>query len=120
MVFNFFYHCNDLWGGCSDVTSIQNSIDSSKPLSNDDLDLFSPLGSSSIVDIPDANHLSNKKESNELSYEQETSKCKQENGVDAENLECNLPQPIAGRRKVKEMLNERKDKKLIGKFCQEA
>ena len=61
VVFTFFDVCNDLWGGCPAATSMQNSIDSSKPLSSDDLDSFSPVGSSSILDIADAKELSNEK-----------------------------------------------------------
>ena len=66
----FFNFCNDLWGSCSALTNIENSTDSSKPLSNDDLDTFSLVGS---------------KESNELSNEHEISKCQKENEVDADN-----------------------------------
>ena len=87
VVFTFFDHCNDLWGGCPAVTSIQNSIDSSKLLSNDDSDSFSflPVGSSSILSISDPKNLSNEKESNKLSNEQEISKCQEENDVDDDN-----------------------------------
>ena len=119
MVFTFFDHCNDLWGGCPAVTSIKNSIDSSKPLSNDDSDSFSPAGSSSILNISDAKDLSNEKESDKLSNEQEFSKCHEENDVDDDNSECDLPQPSARRRKVEEMLNGKKGKKLTTKFSQE-
>ena len=78
-VFTFFDFCNVLWGDCPAVTSIQNSIDSSKPLLNDDSDSFSPFGSSYILDIADAKSLSNEKESNELSIKQEISE-KRERG----------------------------------------
>ena len=61
-----------------------------------------------------------KLEINELSNEQEISKCQEENDVDADNSDCDVPQPRATRRKVEEMLNERKDKKLTTKFSQEA
>ena len=91
VVFTFFDFCNDSWGGCPAVTSIQNCINSSKPLSNDDSDSFSPVGSSSILDIADAKDFSNEKESNELSNEQEISKCQEENDADADNSECDFP-----------------------------
>ena len=119
VVFTFSAFCDDLWGGCPSVTGMQNSIDSSKPLLNDDSDWVSPVGSSSILDIADTKDLSNEKESNELSNEQEISNCQEENDVDADNSECDLLQPTARRRKVEEMLNERKDKKLTTKFSQE-
>ena len=109
-----------MWVGCATVTNIQNSIDFSKPLSNDDLDSFSPIGSSYILDIADSKDLSNEKESNELSNEQRISKCQEENDVDAENSECDLLQPSARCRKVGEMLKERKDKKLTTKYSHEA
>ena len=112
MVFTFFNFCNDLGGGCPAVTNIENSIDSLKALSNDDLDSFSLIGSSSILDISDGKDLSNEKESNELSTEHEVSKCQKENNVRADNSECHLPQPSARHRKVEEMLNKRKGKKL--------
>ena len=101
------------------VTSIQNIIDSLKPLSNDDSDSFSPVVSSSKLDIAGANDLSNEKESNELSNEKEISKCQVENDVDSDNSECDLLRLSARRRKVEEMLYERKDKKLTLKFSQE-
>ena len=110
MVFTFFNYCNDLWSGCPAVTSIQNSIDSSKALSNDDSDSFSSIGCSSILDIADAKDLANQKKTNELSNEQKISKCQEENDVDADNSECDLPQPSIRRRKVEEMLNKRRDK----------
>ena len=108
-----------MWDGCPAVTSIQNIIDSLKPLSNGDSDSFSPVVSSSILDIAGANDLSNEKESNELSNEKEISKCQVENDVDSDNSECDLPHLSARRRKVEEMLYERKDKKLTTKFSQE-
>ena len=43
---------------------------------------------------------------------QEISKCEEQNDADAENSKCDLPQFSAKCRKVEEMLNERKDKKL--------
>ena len=55
--------------------------------------------------------LSNEKERNELSNKQEISKCQDENDVDADYSECDRTQPNARRRKVEEMLNERKGKK---------
>ena len=58
-VFTFFNFCNDSWGGCPAVTSIKNNIDSPKLLSNDDSDLFLPVGSSCMLDITDAKDLSN-------------------------------------------------------------
>ena len=119
VVFTFSAFCNDLWGGCPSVTGIQNSIDSSKPLLNDDSDWVSPVGPSSILDIADTKDLSNEKESNELSNEQEISNCQEENDVDADNSACDSLQPSARRRKVEEMLNERKGKKLTTKFSQE-
>ena len=109
-----------MWGGCPPVTSIQNSIDSSKPLSNDDSDSFSPVGSSSILNIADVKDLSNQKENNKLSNKQEISKCHEEHDVDADNSEYDLPQPSARRRNFEEMLEERKDKKLTAKFSQKA
>ena len=119
-VFTFFNFCNDSWVGCPAVTSIKNNIDSPKLVSNGDSDLFSSVGSSCVLDITDAKDLSNEKEIHELSNEQEISKCQEEHDVDAGNSECDLPQLRATRRKVKEMLNERKDKKLTTKFSQEA
>ena len=110
VVFTFFNYCKDLCSGCSAVTSIQNSIDSSKALSNDDSDSFSSIGSSSILDIADSKDLANQKKSNELSNEQKISMCQEENDVDADNSECDLPQPSTRRRKVEEMLNKRRDK----------
>ena len=118
--FTFFDYCNDLWGVCPAVTSIENSIDSSKSLSNDYSDSFSPVGSSSVLDIEDAKDFSNKKETSEFSNEQEISKCLEENDVDADNSECDLPQPSARHKKFKEMLNKRKQKKLTTKFSQES
>ena len=112
VVFSFFDFCNDLWGGCPAVTSIQNSINSSKPLSNDNSNSFSPVDSGSILDIVDIRYLSNEKESNELSNQQEISKCQEENDTDADKSECNLQQHSARRTKVQEMLNERKGKKF--------
>ena len=77
-----------MWGGCPAVTSIQNSIDFSKPLLNDDSDSFSTVGSSSMLDTADAKDLSNEKENNELSNEQEILTCQEENDIDADNSEC--------------------------------
>ena len=102
------------------MARIQNNINSSKQSSNDNSDSISPVGSSSILDIADVKDLSNEKESNELSNKQEISKCQDENDVDADNSECDLTQPNARRRKVEEMLNERKGKKWTTKFSQEA
>ena len=120
VVFTFFDFCNDLWVGCPALTTMQNSINSSKQLSNDDSDSFSPVGFSSILDIADVKDLSNEKESKELSNKQEISKCQGKNDVDADNSGCDPTQPNARWRKVEEMLNERKDKKWITKFSQEA
>ena len=119
VVFTFFDYCNDLWGVCPGVASIENSIDSSQPFSNDYSDSFSPVGSSCVLDIVDAKDLSNK-ETSEFSNKQKISKCQEKNEVDADNSECDLPQPSTRHRKVKEILNERKDKKLTTKFSQEA
>ena len=69
VVLTFFDFSNDLWGSYPAVTSIQNSIDSSRPLWIDDSDSFSPVDSSSIIDIADAKDLSNENKSNELSNE---------------------------------------------------
>ena len=99
---------------------MQNSIDYSKPLLSDDLDSFSPVGSSSVLDTADAKELSNEKESKELSNEQEISNYQEENDIDVDNSEYNLPQPSTRLRNVEEMLNKRKDKKLTTKFIQEA
>ena len=104
---------------CGVIAQLLQVYDSSKPLSNDVSDSFSPVVSSSILDITDAKDVSNEKESNKLLNEQEISKCQEENDVDADNSECDLPQPSAKRRKVEEMLNERKDKKLTKKLSQE-
>ena len=93
------------------LTSIQNSINSSKQLSNDNSDSIWPVGSSSILDIADVKDLSNEKESNELSNKQEISKCQDENDADAGNSECDPTQPNARPRKVEEMLNEKKGEK---------
>ena len=120
VVNSFFDFCNDFWGGYPAVTSIQNSINSSKPLPNDNSNSFSPVGSGSILDIVDAKYLSNEKESNELSNQQEISKCQEENDTDTDNSECDLQQHSGRRTKVQEMLNERKDKKITTKFSQEA
>ena len=112
MVFTFFNFCNELGCGYLAVTNIENSIDSLKSLSNDNLDSFSLVCSSSILDISGYKDLSNEKESNELSTEHEVSKFQKENNVDTDNSECDLPQPSARHRKVEEMLNKRKGKKL--------
>ena len=120
VVFTFFDFCNDLCVGCPALTSIQNSINTSKQLSNDNSDSFSPVGFSSILDIADVKDLWNEKEIKELSNEQEISKCQGENVVDADNSECDPTQPNARWTKVEEMLNERKDKKWTTKFSQEA
>ena len=61
-----------------------------------------------------------KKKCKELSNEQEISNCQEENDIDADNSECNLLQPSTRLRKVEEMLNKRKGKKLTTKFIQEA
>ena len=61
-----------------------------------------------------------KKKCKELSNEQEISNCQEENDIDADNSECNLLQPNTRLRKVEEMLNKRKGKKLTTKFIQEA
>ena len=53
--------------------------------------------------------LSTENKSNELLIKQEISKCQEEPDIDADNSECDLVQPSARHRKVKEMLNERKD-----------
>ena len=95
-----------MWSGCPAVASIQNSIDSLKPLSNDDSGSFSPVGSSSVLDdIAGSKDLSNEKESDELSNEQE-------NDADADNSECHLSQPSRKHRKVEEMLNARERTKI--------
>ena len=120
VVNSFFDFRNDFWGGYPAVTSIQNSINSSKPLPNDNSNSFSPVGTGSILDIVDAKYLSNEKESNELSNQQEISKCQEENDTDTDNSECDLQQHSGRRTKVQEMLNERKDKKITTKFSQEA
>ena len=112
VVFTFFNFCNEFGCGCPAVTNIENSIDSLKSLSNDDLDSFLLVCSSSILDISGGRDLSNEKESNELSTEHEVSKFQKENNVDADNSGCDLPQPSARHRKVEEMLNKRKGKKL--------
>ena len=111
VVFTFFDFCNDLWVGCPALTTMQNSINSSKQLSNDNSDSIWPVGSSSILDIADVKDLSNEKESNELSNKQEISKCQDENDADAGNSECDPTQPNARPRKVEEMLNEKKGEK---------
>ena len=82
-------------GSCPTVTSIQNNIDSWKPLSNDDSDPFSPVRYSTILVIADAKDFSNEKDSKELSNEQEIYKFQEENNVDADNSECDLLKPGA-------------------------
>ena len=70
---------------CGVIAQLLQVYDSSKPLSNDVSDSFSPVVSSSILDITDAKDVSNEKESNKLLNEQEISKCQEENDVDADN-----------------------------------
>ena len=119
MISTFFNYCNNSWGDYPAFTSIQNRTDSSKPLSKDYSDSFSPIGSSSIIDIAYTKDLSTEKESKELLIKQEISKCQEENDVDTNKSECDLLQPSSRCRKIEEILNKRKDERLITKFIQE-
>ena len=53
--------------------------------------------------------LSTENQSNELLMEQEISKCQEGPDVDVDNSECDLLQPSARRRKVEEILDEKKE-----------
>ena len=119
MISTFLNYCNNSWGDYPAFTSIQNRTDSSKPLSKDYSDSFSPICSSSIIDIAYTKDLSTEKGSKELLIKQEISKCQEENDVDTNKSECDLLQPSARCRKIEEILNKRKDERLRTKFIQE-
>ena len=101
MAFTFVNYCNNLWGGYQLLQVYKIKLTLQSHYQKTTRIRFHPL----VLALD----LSTENKSNKLLIEKEISKCQEGPDVDVDNSECDLLQPSARRRKVEEILDEKKE-----------